>query len=99
MYARAPAAQKPASLEPEEYDFTHPNRGRCIIINNRNFNRTLTGQLDRDGTDIDAEACESTFLRLGFSVTRHDNLNQIDMSIIMREGETHPGNSAISYAQ
>ncbi|ELT92962.1 hypothetical protein CAPTEDRAFT_224953 [Capitella teleta] len=85
----------PSSLPAlERYNFSHPNRGRCIIINQRNFHKALTGQNDREGTDVDAEACESAFLSLGFDVTRHDNLNQTELSMTMSQAskEDHSKN-------
>ncbi len=71
----------------ETYDFSHPRRGKAIIINNRNFDYRLTNQKDRDGTDIDAQVLENTFVRLGFETERVDNMTTIDMSIKLRECE------------
>jgi len=78
-------------LRPEMYKFTHRRRGRAVILNNRHFNQTLTGQRERDGTDVDASALESLFMMMGFEVTRYDNLTTLDMSVNMREiaGEDH----------
>ncbi len=68
----------------DSYNFNHPSRGKCYIINNRNFNKVLTGQNDRDGTDVDAGNVESVFLSLGFDVIRDDNMTNTDMSIKLR---------------
>ena len=70
----------------ERYGCGHARRGRCVIINNRHFNRLLTNQLDRDGTEVDAAAVESLFVSLGFEVMRYDDLSINDMSINLREG-------------
>lgn len=74
----------PVSLLQEEYKFTYPKRGVAVIINNRNFDQEKTGQMDRDGTDVDASALESTFIRMGFDVCRYDNLNSLDMMLTFR---------------
>jgi hypothetical protein len=76
---------KKAVLELETYNFGYPRRGRCIIINNHHFNRMLTKQMDRDGTEVDATAVESLFVSLGFDVVRYDDLTVTEMSINLRE--------------
>ena len=76
-----------ASLEFESYSNKHGRRGLCVIINNKNFNKVLTGQQDREGTDVDAKALENVFMHLGFDVTRYDNLSSTDLSINLRQGE------------
>ena len=75
----------------DEYNFTHPRRGRAIIINNREFNYELTRQRDRPGTDVDAAALESLMITMGFDVIRYDNMKPTDMSITLREGKTCKG--------
>ena len=74
------------ALELERYSCEHARRGRCVIISNHHFNRLLTGQSDRDGTEVDAAAVESLFVSLGFEVMRYDDLSINDMSIYLREG-------------
>lgn len=69
----------------EHFDFSHPRRGICLLINNHHFNRGLTQQLDRDGTEVDAENVQKTFQELGFEVLRYDDLTVTDMSINVRE--------------
>ena len=81
-----PTAQT-ASLELESYSNKHTRIGLCVIINNKNFNKLLTGQGNRDGTDVDAKALENVFMHLGFDVTRYDDLSKTDMSINLRQGE------------
>ena len=82
------SAAPAASLEFESYSNKHGRRGLCVIINNKNFNKVLTGQQDREGTDVDAKALENVFMHLGFDVTRYDNLTSTDLSINLREGES-----------
>ena len=42
----------PIKLILDEYNFSHPRRGKAVIINQKNFDQRLTGQLNRDGTDV-----------------------------------------------
>jgi hypothetical protein len=72
---------------PEKYSCSNKRRGRCIIINNHHFNKMLTRQNDRTGTDVDATAVQNVFKSLGFNVTRYDDLTVTDMSINLREGK------------
>ena len=76
-----------ASLQLDSYSDKHPRLGLCVIVNNKNFNKQLTGQSNRDGTDVDAKALENVFMHLGFDVRRYDDLNRTDMSISLRQGE------------
>jgi len=82
----AQSTQKLVALEIDSYSCSHPHRGRCVIINNHHFNRLLTNQSDRDGTEVDANAIENLFVSLGFEVMRYDDLTINDMSINLREG-------------
>ncbi|MRC57027.1 hypothetical protein GH877_30755, partial [Bacillus thuringiensis] len=74
---------QPASLQLESYSNKHPCLGLCIIINNKTFNKLLTGQSNRDGTDVDAKALENVFMHLGFDVRRYDDLDRTDLSITL----------------
>jgi len=57
-----------------------PVRGRCLIINNRHFDRPATpapGQLkfeDRDGSEIDEENISKVFKKLSFICDMRTNL-------------------------
>jgi Caspase domain len=77
---------KQFSVVLDKYSCSNKRRGRCIIINNHHFNKQLTRQNDRDGTDVDAAAVQKVFKSLGFDVTRYDDLTVTDMSINLREG-------------
>ncbi|CAH1794547.1 unnamed protein product [Owenia fusiformis] len=67
-----------------EYNFSHKRRGKALIINNRNFDAMLTGQMDRDGTDIDADAITARLTDLGFDVDVLHNLTTTKMSFALR---------------
>ncbi|XP_061100835.1 caspase-3a isoform X1 [Conger conger] len=57
--------------KPESYSFRYsldyPMIGQCIIINNKNFDRS-TGMNVRNGTDVDAANMMQTFTKLGYKV-------------------------------
>lgn len=62
-----------APSEPNEYNFNYKRRGVFLIINNKHFLES-TGQIDREGTDIDAERLEERFQDTGFEVRRYDDV-------------------------
>ncbi|BHF67173.1 Caspase-7 [Sparganum proliferum] len=61
-------------------------RGICLLINQRDFDREKTGQERRDGTDVDADAIERTFIKLGYSVNRATNLTLRKMQMLLSNG-------------
>lgn len=52
------------------YSLDYPSMGQCIIINNKNFDRS-TGMNVRNGTDVDAGNMMKTFTKLGYKVKVH----------------------------
>uniref|UniRef100_G3MT21 Caspase family p20 domain-containing protein n=1 Tax=Amblyomma maculatum TaxID=34609 RepID=G3MT21_AMBMU len=81
MFTRRPATQYPVlptSLEAEEYNMAHPNRGKCVIFNNRYF-ESHTKLSERRGTDLDAENLYYRFRELGFDTVIHPNMCRKDM--------------------
>ena len=75
-----------APSEPNEYNFNYRRRGLFIIINNKNFSPT-TGQVQREGTDVDAERLEETFQDTGFEVRRYDDVPGAKMTKLMYDGK------------
>ncbi|KAM9322893.1 caspase-8-like [Pholidichthys leucotaenia] len=66
----------PSVLDPNEfYILTHRPRGLCVVFNNENF----LGLPNRPGTQKDAEALDTMFNRLGFTVKIHDDLKAADI--------------------
>uniref|UniRef100_A0A8C1Z1X3 Caspase-3 n=2 Tax=Cyprinus carpio TaxID=7962 RepID=A0A8C1Z1X3_CYPCA len=49
------------------YSLNYPSIGHCIIINNKNFDRS-TGMNQRNGTDVDAGNVMNVFGKLGYTV-------------------------------
>lgn len=54
-------------LDEEHYNMTHPNRGTCVIFNNRVF-QPHTDLPERLGSDEDEKSLRSRFSDLGFRV-------------------------------
>lgn len=52
---------------------THPNRGKCVIFNNRHF-APHTKLSERRGTDLDADNLYYRFRELGFEPIIHHNM-------------------------
>ncbi|KAL4241043.1 peptidase C14A [Mactra antiquata] len=73
-----------APSEPNEYNFNYRRRGIFLIFNNKHFQES-TGQLERDGTDIDAERLEERFQDTGFEVRRYDDVSCARMTKLMQE--------------
>lgn len=76
IFAGRPASKYPVlptSLEDEEYKMTHPNRGKCVIFNNRHF-APHTKLSERRGTDLDADNLYYRFRELGFEPIIHHNM-------------------------
>ncbi|XP_067671260.1 caspase-3-like [Haliotis asinina] len=64
----------------DEYDFSHPERGVAVIINNEKFSSAQQEESDdRVGSSHDAAALDVMFRGLGFIVHRYDNLTQSAM--------------------
>ena len=74
----------PVTLKFDRYNFSHPRRGRAVIINNENFNYQITRQHQREGTAVDADALESVFVMLGFDVIRYNDVTSLDFSMNLR---------------
>ncbi|KAJ8407431.1 hypothetical protein AAFF_G00272880 [Aldrovandia affinis] len=70
---KAPVAPQSMQVDakPQCYNFRYsldyPSIGQCIIINNKNFDRT-TGMNVRNGTDADCENMMKVFGKLGYKV-------------------------------
>jgi len=65
----------------------HAERGKLIVINNKNFN-PQTGMNPRSGTDEDAANLYADFSQLGFKVVVSNNQTAQQMLQLMIEGNT-----------
>ncbi|KAI2795889.1 Caspase-7 [Blomia tropicalis] len=64
--------QLPCGRNDLHYNMQHDKRGRCIILNYKQFNNNELRA--REGTDLDAVALDKTFTLLNFDVETHNNL-------------------------
>jgi hypothetical protein len=69
----------------DEYKMDYPQRGRAIIINNREFDRGL-GLGERTGTDQDASSLQMRFMDMGFEVDLYNNLVAGEMQKVLVKG-------------
>jgi len=67
------------------YRMDHRERGRFIIINNKEF-QPQTKMNKRSGTDQDAASLYADFMQLGFVVTMKHNQTASQMLQLMLEG-------------
>ncbi|KAK7113268.1 caspase-7-like [Littorina saxatilis] len=78
----------PVKDDAEVYDFTHPKRGRAVIINNETFQPgSFFGH--RPGSSKDAEALKVVFKKLGFDVKCHNNLTAGEMKQALEKEAYH----------
>ncbi|XP_060067184.1 caspase-3-like [Ylistrum balloti] len=77
-----------APSEPNEYNFNYHKRGLFLIINNKNFHPS-TGQMTREGTNVDAERLEERFQDLGFEVRRYNDVASAKITQIMYDASEY----------
>ncbi|OWK07962.1 hypothetical protein Celaphus_00008700, partial [Cervus elaphus hippelaphus] len=68
-----------------QYNMNFEKVGKCIIINNKNFDR-ITGMGVRNGTDKDAEALFKCFRSLGFDVSVYNDCSCAKMQDLLKKG-------------
>ncbi|KAI4904911.1 hypothetical protein NFI96_033157 [Prochilodus magdalenae] len=73
-----------ASPDSYRYRVDYPSLGKCIIINNKNFNRD-TGMGERSGTDLDAAKVLKVFKELGFNTSVQNNRTVSQMRQILTQ--------------
>ncbi|XP_049620471.1 caspase-7 [Suncus etruscus] len=90
-------AQAPVKASQESsfrYDMNFAKLGKCIIINNKHFDR-CTGMDTRDGTDVDAMALVKCFGNLGFEmVVKNDYSCEKMVDLLRKVSEEDHRNSA-----
>ncbi|XP_005936811.1 caspase-3a [Haplochromis burtoni] len=84
--------------KPQSHSFRYrldfPSIGQCIIINNKNFDRS-TGMNQRNGTDVDAGNAMRVFKNLGYHVKLYNDqtVDQI-MNVLTAASKEDHSNSA-----
>ncbi|TNN67706.1 Caspase-7 [Liparis tanakae] len=80
-----------------QYKMSHQRVGKCIIINNKNFDEK-TGMNVRNGTDRDAGELFKCFKSLGFDVSIYNDQTCHKMESLLREAseEDHSDSSCFA---
>ncbi|KAM5243576.1 caspase-7 isoform 1-T2 [Hipposideros larvatus] len=86
------------SREPAyQYNMDFEKVGKCIIINNKNFNRS-TGMSVRNGTDRDADALFKCFRKLGFDVAVYNDCTCTMMKDLLKQASEEDHKNAACFA-
>ncbi|XP_020928977.1 caspase-7 isoform X1 [Sus scrofa] len=88
----------PRDREPTfQYNMDFEKVGKCIIINNKNFDR-MTGMGVRNGTDKDAEALFKCFRSLGFDVTVYNDCSCAKMQDLLKKASEEDHRNSACFA-
>lgn len=79
------------------YSMDFEKMGRCIIINNKNFDKA-TEMDTRNGTDRDAEALFKCFRCLGFEVTVYNDCSCAEMQDLLRQASEEDHSTSACFA-
>lgn len=77
-------ARMPVERDAENYNMSHPRRGRAIIINNDMFDNNFV--TPRTGSHVDVLKLENVFSDLEFEVTVFDNKTFQEIKKLIYEG-------------
>ncbi|XP_074855228.1 caspase-7-like [Carettochelys insculpta] len=80
-----------------KYNMDYRNVGKCIIINNKNFEHT-TGVGTRVGTDTDAGELHKCFKSLGFEVKVYNDQRCEDMQKLLKQAAAENHSDAACFA-
>ncbi|KAM6184731.1 caspase-7 [Rhynchocyon petersi] len=84
-------------VPPHRYNMNFEKVGKCIIINNKNFEE-ITGMGTRNGTDKDAEALYKSFRRLGFDVTVYNDCSCRKMQDLLKKASEEDHTNSACFA-
>ncbi|XP_059202703.1 caspase-3-like [Centropristis striata] len=78
------------TADPYRYRMDYPCIGKCLIINNKNFDKDTNMSL-RNGTDVDAAAAVKTFSALGYKVqvANDQTVDQMNEKLSAASQEDH----------
>ncbi|KAJ8335892.1 hypothetical protein SKAU_G00392340 [Synaphobranchus kaupii] len=97
--ASAGSQSTQVDAKPQSYSFRYsldyPSIGQCVIINNKNFDRS-TGMNIRNGTDVDAGNMMKAFAKLGYKVKVYNDqtVDQIKRVLHAASQEDHSGSAS-----
>ncbi|XP_053440935.1 caspase-7 [Nycticebus coucang] len=80
-----------------QYNMNFAKVGRCIIINNKNFDK-VTGMAVRNGTDKDAEALYKCFQSLGFDVVVYNDCSCAKMQDLLKQASEEDHSNSACFA-
>ncbi|XP_067393265.1 caspase-7 [Emydura macquarii macquarii] len=80
-----------------KYNMDYRNVGKCIIINNKNF-ENQTGMGTRNGTDKDAGELSKCFRSLGFEVVTYNDRSCDDMVKLLKQAADENHKDAACFA-
>ncbi|XP_037760319.1 caspase-7 isoform X2 [Chelonia mydas] len=80
-----------------KYNMDYKKVGKCIIINNKNF-EDQTGMFTRNGTDKDAGELSKCFRRLGFDVVTYNDRCRDDMKKLLKQAAEENHSDAACFA-
>ncbi|XP_042545562.1 caspase-7 isoform X2 [Dipodomys spectabilis] len=80
-----------------QYDMNFEKVGKCIIINNKNFDK-VTGMGVRNGTDKDAEALFKCFQSLGFEVVVYNDCSCSKMQELLKQASEEDHSNSACFA-
>ncbi|XP_027384651.1 caspase-7 isoform X2 [Bos indicus x Bos taurus] len=80
-----------------QYNMNFEKVGKCIIINNKNFDR-ITGMGVRNGTDKDAEALFKCFRSLGFDVSVYNDCSCAKMQDLLKKASEEDHRNSACFA-
>ncbi|XP_049897851.1 caspase-3-like [Epinephelus moara] len=88
---------KTAGSDPFRYKMDYPCLGKCLIINNKNFDRD-TGMNARNGTDVDAAAAVQIFSKLGYKCQVANDQTVEQMKQLLRDVSMEDHSKSASFA-
>uniref|UniRef100_A0A669EVA7 Caspase-3 n=1 Tax=Oreochromis niloticus TaxID=8128 RepID=A0A669EVA7_ORENI len=86
--------------KPQSHSFRYrldfPSIGQCIIINNKNFDRS-TGMNQRNGTDVDAGNAMRVFKNLGYNVKMYNDQTVDQMMNVLTDASKEDHSNSASF--
>lgn len=88
-------ARMPVGKESEEYNMSHPRRGKAVVFNHDTFN--IDGINPRSGSDVDVKNLVQTYDFLGFETIVHHNLTFSEIKTKINECKLKPSLSPFCF--
>ncbi|XP_068437427.1 caspase-3-like [Clinocottus analis] len=92
----APSSRSAAGSDSYRYRMDYPSIGTCLIINNKNFDKS-TNMSTRNGTDVDAADAVKTFAQLGYKITVANDQTTYQMMELMSNASKQDHSDSASF--